>query len=188
MFIEFPKVEKHKVTYATFAKMMIWLFLKELKFPFSYNQYLANKYDFNHTLSEEEYNIISNIYFNKCCLYCLFTDLYFVVSNEKMTFKDYEIFFFEHIKNAMIDYGNFDIKYAEKKTEEYIKDIKRLKINESIDCEEKIPTKFRKIFYTEIACGDIDKMDDIDRYIDIIRDYCLRLLCMYSKKTTFLDK
>lgn len=188
MIINYPKIEKHKVSHFTFIKMMIGLFLEDISFPLSYNQYLANKYDFLHSLTEEEFNIITEIYFKKCCFYCLFADLYLVAFCGKINFKEYEKVFFENIKNALLDYKKMDVVLAEKKADEYIKDIKRLKINKSFDSEEKIPIKLRGIFYTEIACGDIDKMDDIDRLIEIIRDYSLKLICKYYKKTIFLDK
>lgn len=188
MMIDFKKIEKNKITYSTFTKMMIGLFINDVKFPLSYSEYLENKYDFRHSLTEEEFNIIAEIYFKKSCLYCLFGDLYLIAFTEKIDYKDYEKMFFDNIKNALIEYKKLDIVVAEKKAEEQIKDIKRLKINKNIDSEEKIPVKLRGMFYAEIACGDLNKMDDIDEIVDIIREYVFKYVIRYYKKTKFIDK
>ena len=188
MIINFPKIEKHTVTYSTFIKMMIGLFWIDAKFPISYNEYLANKYDFRQALTEEEFNIIAEIYFRKSCLYCLFGDLYLVAFTEKIDYKEYEKMFFENMKNALIDYKKLDSELAEKKAEEQIKDIKRLKINQNIDSEEKIPVKLRGMFYAELVDGSLDKKDDINEMVDLIKDYVFKYVIRYYKKTTFIKE
>lgn len=184
----FPPIGKYKVTYDTFMRMLIDSFSRNIRFPYSYNQYYAfNKYK-KEILSEEEYNIITELHFKSMLITTLFLDMYTVVFSEEITFSEYKNKFFDAYKKSLMYYRKYDSGSADEKVDELKKELNKFNFDGSIDDEEKLFNWYKNVFCIEIEPSSKNKTDEIEMLINTITKCSMNLVIKYYGNTTFTDK
>ena len=184
----FPPIGKYKVTYDTFMRMLIYTFTHHIRFPYSYNQYYAfNKYK-KEILSEEEYNIITEVHFKNMLITTLFLDMNTIVFSDKITFNEYKDKFFTAFKKSLMYYCEYDSVSAEEKVNDIKNELNKFNFDGSIDDEDKLFNRYKNIFYIEIEPNSKDKSDEIDMFINTITKCSLDLVIKYYTNTVFTDE